>query len=74
MNFPAHVKQILWDVDTRALKPARHKKFIITRIAEKGAWSDVRWLKKMFGTNAIKKAVVGSRNTSAKTKSFWRLF
>lgn len=74
MILPTHVKQILWDVDARTLDAKRHKKFIITRIAEKGAWSDVHWLKKTFGISAIKKAVTGSRNTSAKTKSFWKLF
>lgn len=74
MNFPKHVQKILWDVEPRALDLRRHKKFIITRVAEKGAWSDVRWLKKNFGLRAIQHAVATSRNTSVKTKNFWQLF
>lgn len=74
MTIPNHVKKIFWDVDTRALDARRDERYIITRVAEKGAWSDVRWLKKNYGVKKIKKAVAASRNTSVKTKNFWQLF
>ena len=73
MRFPKHLQSILWDVDTSTLNQQRHQKFIITRVAEKGAWNDIVWLKKIFGRQTIKNAVAASRNTSAKTKNFWKL-
>lgn len=73
MKFTKHVAQIFWDVDVKKLEPKRHNRFIITRVAEKGAWADIRWLKKQFGARAIKEAVRASRNTSVKTKNFWKI-
>lgn len=74
MIIPNHVKIILWDVDTRTLDIKRDNRYIITRVAEKGAWSDVCWLKETYGIKKIKEAVAASRNTSVKTKNFWQLF
>ncbi len=73
MQIPKHLTYILWDVDPKTLDSKRHGRFIITRVAEKGSLADIRWLQKNFGNPAIKKAVSASRNTSAKTKNFWRL-
>lgn len=73
MKLSKHLKQIFWDVDPRVIDLKRHKRFIITRVAEKGAWADVVWLKKQFGVPTIKKTVKTSRNTSLKTKNFWQL-
>ena len=74
MILPNHVKKIFWDVDTHQLDAQRDGHYIITRVAEKGAWSDVCWLKKLYGVKPIKSAVAASRNTSIKTKNFWKLF
>lgn len=73
MTFPHSIKKFLWDVDPATLDRAEHSAFIITRLADKGDWPAVRWLKKEYGLAAIKQVVAGSRNTSPKTKSFWRL-
>lgn len=73
MKLPKHVQNILWDVDPRVVDVQKDAAFIIARITEKGAMSDVRWLKKQFSLRKIKTTVAASRNTSAKTKNFWRV-
>ncbi|MFA6486548.1 MAG: hypothetical protein WCT40_04245 [Candidatus Magasanikbacteria bacterium] len=72
MKFPPHAKKLLWDVDTKKIGP-RHQKFVITRLADKGNWSDFLWLKKTFGVKTVKQVVIHSRNVSAKTKNFWKV-
>ena len=67
------VKKFLWDVNTRELDLQEHRGFIITRLTEKGDWPAVRWLKKQYGLAAIKQVVARSKNTSLKTKSFWKI-
>jgi len=72
MKLPKHAKKLLWDVDTKKITP-RHQNFVITRLADKGGWSDFLWLKKTFGVKKIKQTVARSRNVSAKTKNFWKV-
>jgi hypothetical protein len=73
MPLPPHIQLILWDTDLKTFYPLRHKTFLITRVAEKGNWSDVRWLRKQFSLRIIKQTIARSRNTSPKTKNFWKL-
>jgi len=71
MTFPAHVKTIFWDFDSRDLDAKKHGDFIISRVAEKGGESDIIWLRKIFPLAKIRRAVRTSRNVSKKTKNFW---
>ena len=70
--FPNGVKKILWDVDHKTINRRKHKDFLIARIAEKGSWKDIIWLKNYYSLNSIKKTVAKSKNTSAKVKNFWK--
>jgi len=72
MQLTKHAKKLLWDVDAKKIGP-RHQSFVITRLADKGGWSDFLWLKKIFGVKKVKQAVIHSRNVSAKTKNFWKV-
>ncbi|MFB6181608.1 MAG: hypothetical protein ABEJ24_01800 [Candidatus Magasanikbacteria bacterium] len=72
MSLLEDLKPIFWDVDFSDLNTEEHKEYIITRIAEKGRWRDVKWLVDEF-TKKIKKIVLNSRNTSDRTKSFWQV-
>lgn len=67
------LKNLFWDVDFRHLDEKKHAGFLITRVADKGGLKDVLWLKRKFGKNRIKRAVLSSRNVSAKTKNFWQV-
>ncbi len=73
MTLPSSLKKFLWDVEPSELNSTTHRAFIITRLAEKGDWTAVRWLKKHYGIPTIKRIVAGSKNTSVKTKSFWKI-
>ncbi len=73
-TVPNFLLPILWDVENPALLDVKkYQRFIITRVAEKGRWDDIIWLKKMYGTPAIKRAVATSRNVSKKVKNFWKV-
>ena len=73
MRMPNDTKQIFWDVKPSDLDAKKHKSFVITRIAEKGTWKDLKWLLKKYKKAEIKRQVTKSRNISDKTKNFWAL-
>ncbi|MFA6534116.1 MAG: hypothetical protein WCT37_03005 [Patescibacteria group bacterium] len=73
MKIPAATKNILWDVDSAKLDQQKDKRFLITRLADKGSWQDILWLKKKYGLAEIKRLVRQSRKVSAKTKTFWQI-
>jgi len=73
MALPSKIKRILWDVDCEKIDMRKHKGFVIARIAEKGSWEDVKWLKKNYSLPVIKKYVLQSKNTSPKVKNFWKI-
>jgi hypothetical protein len=72
MQMPKDLKGILWDVDVKSLETTKHKRFLISRITEKGSWQAVQWLKKQYTLVDIKRTVASSKNTSARTKNFWK--
>ena len=73
MKIPRSLAPIIWDMNLHTIDPVAHRQFLIARIAEKGRWKDVLWLKKTYGTSAIKRFVGKSGNTSKKTKNFWQI-
>lgn len=73
-RIPQFLAPILWDVkDHTTLDIKKYRSFIIARVAEKGRWEDVQWLKKTYGVAAIRRTVAGSRNVSKKVKNFWKI-
>ncbi|MBI5621805.1 hypothetical protein HY933_03010 [Candidatus Falkowbacteria bacterium] len=73
MKIPSATKSILWDVDPARLDQHKDKQFLITRLADKGSWQDIVWLRKKYSLAEIKRSVRHSRNVSPKTKNFWRI-
>ena len=73
MRIPRKMQPIFWDINVKEIDEEKHQNFLITRITEKGRWSDVLWLKKRYPLNVIKEVVAKSRNTSKKTKNFWKI-
>lgn len=72
MSLPNSLKTVFWDVFSSQIDLNTDKNFVITRVAEKGKWKDVQWLKKTYGVSAIRTVVKKSRNVSQKTKNFWQ--
>ena len=73
MKLTLGVKNLLWDVDPKQLDEKKHANFLIARIADKGGFKEIVWLKKKFGIKKIRQVVKNSRNVSAKTKNFWSI-
>jgi len=69
--IPQSLKPILWDVDLASLDVKKDKDFIIKRVADKGRWDDVVWLKTQYVIDDIIDVVKKSKNISKKTKNFW---
>ncbi|TAN33796.1 hypothetical protein EPN28_01445 [Patescibacteria group bacterium] len=74
MNVALNIKNLLWDVDAKKVDASKHKSFLISRISEKGGTREIAWLRRQYSDKDIKKIVAKSRNVSAKTKNFWKLF
>ncbi|OGH62245.1 MAG: hypothetical protein A2848_02125 [Candidatus Magasanikbacteria bacterium RIFCSPHIGHO2_01_FULL_50_8] len=73
-TIPKSLIPVLWDVpQPHKIDIKKYQNFIIARVAEKGLWTDVQWLKKTYGVAAIRRVVARSRNVGAKTKNFWKL-
>ena len=73
MIIPKNTKRLFWDAKIRPADMNKYRDFIITRVAEKGGLTDLRWLAKTYGKKNIKMAVKKSYNVSDKTKNFWNV-
>ncbi len=73
MIIPKNTKRLFWDTKIAPADIKKYRDFIITRVADKGGVSDLKWLIKKYGKKSVKAAVKKSYNVSAKTKNFWRV-
>jgi len=73
MSIPSSLKPIFWDTNPDELDIETHKPFIIARVAEKGRWRDVKWLRQTYSDSDIASVVENSRNTSPRVKAFWQV-
>ncbi len=73
-GIPKSMIPVLWDVpQPEKIDIKKYQSFIIARVAEKGVWTDILWLKKTYGVAAIRRTVARSKNVGKKTKNFWKL-
>jgi len=74
IRIPKSIIPSLWDVpNPEKIDIKKYQSFIIARVAEKGGWDDIQWLKKTYGVAAIRRVVAKSRNVGKKTKNFWKI-
>lgn len=74
IRIPKSIIPALWDVpNPEKIDIKKYQSFIIARVAEKGGWADIQWLKKTYGVAAIRRVVAKSRNVGKKTKNFWKI-
>lgn len=71
-NLPNFLKSFFWDSAFSDLSKQNHRRFIISRLLEKGDDRAIGWLVKEYSPALIKKALI-SKTISPKTKNFWRL-
>jgi hypothetical protein len=74
--LPTELRWLFWDVSPASLDFEKHKRFILARVLEKGRLSDVRWLIRQFGEQAILDFMRHSAHPeiSARTRAFWRAY
>ena len=69
---PDCVLKLLWDADRDQVDVRRHERYIVRRVLEHGDPESVRWLRGIYGDDAIRQAVSSGRGLSAMTARFWR--
>jgi len=73
-SLPRALHRYFWDTDTTKLKPQDYPQYVIQRLLEMGDDEAVRWVRKNFSENLIKKTVQKRRGFSPKTAQFWASF
>lgn len=53
VQLPTELGRLFWDCDFARLDLARHRSFIIRRIADQGDWAAILWLRRNIGDAAI---------------------
>ena len=73
MKIPKYLHQYFWDVDVEKLDIEKYPYFVVSRLLDKGNIEAVRWVKKNFNYNLVKKTLINHRDFSLKSASFWAL-
>ena len=69
--LPESFRPYFWDVRFEDLDAGTHSHLIIKRVLDRGNLSDIRWLIKTYGENAIREVVLTTRDLSRPTANFW---
>lgn len=73
-KIPEKFRSLFWDVDFDKFDPSKYPYQTIQRILDKGDLDSVRWARKSFGDNLIKKTLEINKDFNQRTGNFWRLF
>ncbi len=73
MGLPKGLLKFFWDIDASSANPARHEKYYISRILEKGDKKAVTWLFGKFGKKTVKKSIL-SLKLSPRSANYWKKF
>ena len=61
---------IFWDVDSSKIDWQKSSRFVISRVVRYGTVEDWRKVKKMYGTDVIKKEMIEERDLDHRSLSF----
>ncbi len=56
-KIPQKMRWLFWSYDIKTLDFNRDKEYIISQVLNYGTWDDVRWLKKTYSDDEIKKVI-----------------
>ncbi|PJB99419.1 MAG: hypothetical protein CO077_01830 [Candidatus Nealsonbacteria bacterium CG_4_9_14_0_8_um_filter_35_12] len=56
-KIPQKMRWLFWSYDIKTLDFDRDKDYIISQVLNYGTWDDVRWLKKTYSDDEIKKVI-----------------
>ncbi len=68
---PSRFKPFFWDIDFEKLDPAKHQKYVIARLLDKGDFDAWKWVQTSFPKELIINTVKTMRDFSLKSASFW---
>ena len=57
--WPAEVRNLFWDSDPEAIRPGRHRAFIMQRILEAGGHAALGWLRETVTEDELKRHIEG---------------
>ncbi|MFO7822269.1 MAG: hypothetical protein R6V56_09490 [Lentisphaeria bacterium] len=63
--------RLFWDIDHKKLDSEKHKRFIITRVMERGDIEDVQAIWNKYSHDKIREALTTARYLSPKTTAFF---
>jgi len=74
-DLPATVRDLFWDVDSRALRWDRDRDLILGRVLAAGPWDTVLWLRQRLGDEALRDWILRhrGRGLSPRQLRFWQL-
>jgi len=65
------LKPLFWDADIKKIDFKKHAPYVIGRILEYGDLPHIKWMKKQYKDEKIKKTLISSRNLTQKSANFW---
>ena len=74
-KVPKEFHEVFWEVNPEKLDTEAYPEYIIQRILEYGTLEGVKWVRKTFGDEKIKKYKTGTgrRRLSTVTLNFWQI-
>jgi hypothetical protein len=76
MQLPENLQKrsLFWDVEPSGLDVEKHKKYIVERVLEYGATSDIGGLLELYSQAEMIDIIRTSRRISKKTAYFWKSY
>jgi hypothetical protein len=73
---PAGLKWLFPETDTAAIRVARDRDFVLSRVLERGRLVDVKWALEQYGPGGVHEFLrtSGCGELSPRTLSFWRAY
>jgi hypothetical protein len=72
-SIPEEFYSLFWDVDLKAVNPAKKPYFVIQRMLDRGNTRAVRWVEANFGKDKIRETFKNLRDFRPKVGLFWSL-
>lgn len=76
MAVPKEHVWLFWDVDPSAIDLERDRRYVLSRVLERGRLADLRWLVGVYGLEGIQDFFQKGAHpeVSRATRAFWRAF
>jgi len=74
IKLPDSVKKYFWDTDFKEIDSQKNAVYVAERLIELGDLEQLRWLKKTYGLEFLKRIVQKSRNLSQKSANFFSIY